>query len=556
MSEDIRPFEVNVYNPSIHELVDDSGVQPSGLRKFVAAGLLVLTGFGVYNGTQSSEAGVIDPDVPVPALLAPEVATPEIAQVNLALTEIKLGQPNNLDNLIAAVKSADATFAPSDKDRLPDMPAGYVKMLLPHEATGISVPYTIAERTSDNERYTSPEVAAGMLAAAKLYQDLIIAKYPHLQGEMLRLRDFNSPHHKSHHNATHVDFAGAFGWGITHYSNGSMGDKQFSDRYSPDFTVDMAVELAGLRIAGQPAISSILFSDSGVNQTVNNRVGRDFMRSQKYHLDHFHATFAVGALPQWRPAVEELPWSGDQDLRIGGMAQSISPEQRNSQHKDFELWLVGRMGYMAQLLAQDNLKAPEGFTPEQLSPVAEAHIAQLDIPEERKNFLRNMVPSIVSVYRAGAKINPSVVLAQTSLETGFGQSKLSDEVNNYFGMKAGTKWKDDVYIAETLEEYTEGNPETIVDSFRAYPNAASSVADYARLINTAPHYADASVNYQSILGYTNGLFNEVDSQGNIVREQGEPGVLSYGTDRGYEQKVFEMIELYGYESLINAQING
>lgn len=532
----------------------ESAKSGGGLQRFVAVGILVLAGYGLYN--HASIESEEDSDLVIPEMLVPEVATPEIGQVNLALAEIKLGQPNNLDNLVAAVKAADAVFAPNDKDRLPDMPAGYIKMLLPHEATGLSVPYTVAERTSDNERYTSPETAAGMLAAAKLYQDLIIADYPHLHGEMLRLRDFNSPHHDTHNNGTQVDFVGAFGWGITHYSNGSLGDKQFSDRYNPDFTIDMATELAGLSVAGQPAISSILFSDSGVNQAVNSRVGRNFMLNRKYHLDHFHATFAVGALPRWRPKVGQLPWNGDQDLRIAGMAQAISPEQRDSQHQDFELWLLGRLEYMAQMQAKDDLKAPEGFSPEPLAPAAEAHIAQLDIAEERKDFLRTMVPSIVSVTRTGAKINPSVVLAQTSLETGFGQSVLSDKVNNYFGMKAGTKWSGDVYTVETIEEYIEGQPETIVDTFRAYPNAASSVADYARLISTSPYYADAAMNYTSIMGYTNGLFNEVDTRGNIVREQGEQGVLSYGTDRGYEQKVIDLIALHDYETLINAQING
>lgn len=518
-----------------------------------------LIGLGAYklismDGSAVQEAAPPVHQEVIPEAIAPEVASPEVVAINNALAEIKLGQPNNLDALVEALRASDALFAPNDPDRMANMPVGYVKALLPHELRGIAVPYNVAQRTADVERYTALESYAGMLATAKLYQDLIATKYPHMQGEMLRWRDFNGPSHETHNTGIQVDFSGSLGWGITQYSTGSFADKQFSERYNQDFTIDLFTEMSYLQVRGVPAISSILFSDSHVRQVVNDRVQRDFVLVRKYHEDHGHATFVDFGLPMWRPTVRDLPWSDDQDLRIAGLAQEISPEQHSSQHLDFELWILSRQQHTGQLNQVDNLTPPEGFNAEPLTQEAEAHIAKLDITEDRKEFLRKIVPSIATVYREGAKINPVVALTQTSLETGFGNDTLSGSANNYFGMKAGSKWKGPVFNAKTKEEYTPGVTDTIIDGFRVYPDAASSVADYARLIQTAPHYADAVMNHSSIEGYTNGLFNEVDSQGRIIREQGEPGVLSYGTDRGYEQKVFDAIIRYNFESLMNAQL--
>lgn len=540
--------ETPSYNP--YENAQHSGF----LRRTLAVGLVVLAGYGVYNHADNGKASEFMPDSAVPELLAPEVATPEVAQINTALAEVKLGQQNNLDNLVEAVKVADAAFAPHDKDRLPNMPAGYVKFMLPHEATGIAVPYTVAERTADSERYTSPEMAAQLYATAKLYQDLIVTKYPDLAGEMLRVRDLNSKFHKGHKTGE-ADIAGAFGWGVTQYSNGVLADQQFSERFRADFTIDMAVAIAGLTAGGKPVVREMVYSDKQINHAVNEQAGRRFMVYAKWHKDHLHQ-YSYNYLPAWSPLAEQYPWSGDQDLRVGGMAQAISPEQHASQHQDFEDWMAARQKYTDQMTALENQTAPEGFEVEPITKEAVAHIDNLNLSNDRKEFLKKMVPAIATVYKAGAKINPTVVLTQTSLEAGFGNDQLSRDFNNYFGIKSGKYWNDKSVNLDTLEEYIPGNVESIKDNFRVYPNPTSSVADYARLIQTRQWYADAVINYQSIEGYLNGLFHEVDSSGNIVRRQGEPGVASYGTDTGYTEKALNMIKQYDYEGLMMMQLSG
>jgi len=504
-----------------------------------------------------------------PAVTTPEVSdviSPEVLAVNEALVEIKPGQNNNLDTLVEAVKRMDVAFAPNDPNRPAGMPADYIKMPLLHEAEGLAVPYTVAERTADNELYTSPHMVATLLASAKIYQDLI-AEFPELQGDMLRIRDQNSPAHRTHNDGRHADISGAFGFDVTQYATGAFADYQFSERFNKEFTIRMAEEMARLYSGGQPVIDKILSSGNTMVPEINQRVGRRFMVDFEHHEDHFHVQLRKDlALPQWRVRAAELPWSVDQDLRIAGMAQSITAEQHASQHSDFEAWVAEHGKAYGNPTSDAPVEHPGSETPagnpnpelpadtEPLSPAAEEMINQLNLPDGHKDFLRRMLPSITTVYRTGAHINPAVVLAQTSLETGFGNDRLSPATNNFFGMKAGAHWTGDVFNIDTKEEYTAGDVVTITDGFRVYPSPAASVADYARLIQTSEHYADAAANYQDVHGYTNGLFNEVDGSGNIVKEQGAPGVLSYGTDRDYEQKVFDVIKRHGYEELVRAQL--
>lgn len=84
------------------------------------------------------------------------------------------------------------------------------------------------------------------------------------------------------------------------------------------------------------------------------------------------------------------------------------------------------------------------------------------------------------------RLNPSVILAQAALESGWGQSELSTGYNNFFGLTAyGLKnaW----WPGESIE-LAAGSL-----SFRVYPDPESSFMDYARLIRKAyPPAADVS----------------------------------------------------------------
>ena len=547
---DIRPFEVDVYNPGIHELSGEYQNTQSGFRRVIAIGVVALAGLGLfakgYSNNHQDESQQRDPQITFP-----EQATAEVANINTSLDSVQLGQANALDSLIQNIRTNDAVYATTDSDRAKDMPNGYVKFLLPNEEKGIKVPFTVAERTADIERYTSPELSAVLLATAKIYQDLIFTKYPQLAGEMLRIRDLNSPFHKNHSTGTQADISSMLGWQVAQYSNGSFADQQFSTRFNREFTIDLMTEMSRFTINGQPVIRRIVYSDEAINNAVNDRVGRRFAVFAKWHKDHAHLDLnsSVAQLPAWRPDTSQIPWNEQQDLRIGGMAQPISPEQSIHEHGDFIKW-VASISKPDTNESETNLPHPDVMP---LNPGAEELIDSLDISSEHKDYLKRMVPVIATATKAGAKFNPAGALAHSATESGWGVSDLSKKANNYFGLKAGKYWTGKTINLKTLEEYTEGNLTTIKDNFRDYDDPLSGVMDYARFIESRPWYADAITNNQTPKGYFDGLFHEIDNNGNILKRQGE-GAISYGTSRGYVERAVEFTRQYNLEEIMNAQL--
>lgn len=93
---------------------------------------------------------------------------------------------------------------------------------------------------------------------------------------------------------------------------------------------------------------------------------------------------------------------------------------------------------------------------------------------------------------AGQKwVLPSVCIAQSALETGWGTSALMVKANAFFGIKAGTDWTGKVYSTKTQECYNDKDYTTITDLFRAYDSLEESVADYYDLITGLSRYAGA-----------------------------------------------------------------
>lgn len=85
---------------------------------------------------------------------------------------------------------------------------------------------------------------------------------------------------------------------------------------------------------------------------------------------------------------------------------------------------------------------------------------------------------------------PSVCMAQSALETGWGTAPIMVRANAYFGIKAGGSWTGKVYSAETREVYN-GQSYNTVANFRAYDTKQESVEDYYRLITEASRYSKA-----------------------------------------------------------------
>lgn len=87
-------------------------------------------------------------------------------------------------------------------------------------------------------------------------------------------------------------------------------------------------------------------------------------------------------------------------------------------------------------------------------------------------------------------IFPSVMMAQAMLESDRGLSDLTTTNHNLFGIKGTYKGQGSSWA--TLEDTGSGDFYTINDTFRAYPNYYTSIADYIELLNWE-HYVNAGV---------------------------------------------------------------
>lgn len=133
-----------------------------------------------------------------------------------------------------------------------------------------------------------------------------------------------------------------------------------------------------------------------------------------------------------------------------------------------------------------------------------------------------------SIYNSVNKVNKendyqlfnSVIIAQSVLETGWGQSKIMMKANALFGIKAGSGWKGKVYSSYTNEVY-DGVESTEYATFRAYDSIEESIEDYYKLIKN---------NYKKALN--------CDTQKESIQAIKNGG---YATDPDYVSKIMSII---------------
>jgi flagellar protein FlgJ len=119
-------------------------------------------------------------------------------------------------------------------------------------------------------------------------------------------------------------------------------------------------------------------------------------------------------------------------------------------------------------------------------------------------------------------VDPSALVAQAALETGWGRAvpNHSDGSSfNLFGIKAGSSWDGATANVPTLE-FEDGVAVRKVERFRAYASAADSFNDYAQLIGNNPRYENAR-----------GAGGDVATFASALQDGG------YATDPNYAQKI-------------------
>lgn len=110
-----------------------------------------------------------------------------------------------------------------------------------------------------------------------------------------------------------------------------------------------------------------------------------------------------------------------------------------------------------------------------------------------EQFINTMLPYAESAAEE-LGVDPKVLVAQSALETGWGNSvgKLTNGKSSYnlFNIKAGSGYNGNQYTKQTIE-YSDGVAKLEKASFRAYNSYQESFDDYVNLIKNNPRYQDA-----------------------------------------------------------------
>ncbi|MFC4308555.1 flagellar assembly peptidoglycan hydrolase FlgJ [Steroidobacter flavus] len=143
------------------------------------------------------------------------------------------------------------------------------------------------------------------------------------------------------------------------------------------------------------------------------------------------------------------------------------------------------------------------------------------LAKSKEDFVKMMWPH---AQQAGAAlgVDPSALVAQAALETGWGRAVPTNADGssfNLFGIKAGSGWDGATANVPTLE-FEDGVAVRKVERFRAYDSPADSFNDYAQLIGNNPRYENAR-----------GAGGDVTTFASALQDGG------YATDPNYAQKI-------------------
>jgi peptidoglycan hydrolase FlgJ len=206
--------------------------------------------------------------------------------------------------------------------------------------------------------------------------------------------------------------------------------------------------------------------------------------------------------------------SDDPDSNEMGMYQDMFDKQvalSISQHDD--------LGIGALLKRQLSDKAG----PVARKAASGAAAAPVQTPAQ---FVSLVMPGI---RRAAATlgVDPSGLLAQAALETGWGQRmpRAADGSSslNLFGLKAGEEWTGARATADTVE-FNNGVATLRRSTFRAYGSIEDSISDFAKLLKDSPRYREAVAAGADARAYIDGI-----------------GKSGYATDPDYANKLNQIL---------------
>lgn len=153
-------------------------------------------------------------------------------------------------------------------------------------------------------------------------------------------------------------------------------------------------------------------------------------------------------------------------------------------------------------------------------------------------FIEEIKDEAIKNYKE-YKILPSITIAQSILESSWGESDLAQIYNNLFGIKADSSWKGEYVTLETFEFYDT----KIEDKFRVYSNKNQSIKDHAKFL----------VDNQRYKKY--GVFEAKTyiEQANALQNAGYSTAEDNSGQKRYAKDLIELIRQYNLQ-LIDSEI--
>jgi len=115
-------------------------------------------------------------------------------------------------------------------------------------------------------------------------------------------------------------------------------------------------------------------------------------------------------------------------------------------------------------------------------------------------FIQKVATPAVKVYRKNGQVLPSIVIAQSILESSWGTSKIFQQANNPFGIKGSYHGKTGSFVTH---EYVNGERIKIHANFRIYPSLTVAIQDHDNVLKSrylpqpAKNYQEASQKLQA-----------------------------------------------------------
>lgn len=151
-----------------------------------------------------------------------------------------------------------------------------------------------------------------------------------------------------------------------------------------------------------------------------------------------------------------------------------------------------------------------------------------------QNFIESVAQGAINGWTKYGVL-PSVTVAQAILESGWGQSALSTQAHNLFGIKGSYNGQ---YVTMQTREVYNGQSYYIYDNFRKYANNSESVEDHGNFLYSNSRYAN-------LLGD--------QSYASVARKLQADG---YATDPSYASSLIRLVEMYNLTQLDNIAFSG